>query len=177
MISKVMISFKMIEDLNPISSSFEVFKDSQRHRGYDELFQASEIVDAVSVPNTLWLLGELHGYDKVVKEFAFWCADRVKDTTDDVSVHECLKVVRDFLDGEASLDDLRGARLRAAPASYAGGIGAVNSYVARAVESNTTFYTTRAASTTASIVGVTDEVLAQKEKLKQILDAGEWINE
>lgn len=174
--------FLKVSDLKKKGACAEALKKLQ-HLDEDKDYLASELVDLVEYHDVMWALRYLpHEHKPMLQRFALWCAKRVVNSTNDERATICLKATEDYLDGKASKKDLvdaADAAGAAACASYAADAAYVAAEAAYAADAAYTagraaacaVYTVAEAETAAEAA----EQGAQLAKLKQILDAGEWV--
>jgi len=140
-----MITLQQIKANNPCIDGWRKVKAANT----DAPFPVSSILESNDFYDTLWALRCLPEYDNLWRKYAWWCAKQVSHLSGDPRVEECLAVVWRHSEGGATDEEL------AAVYSTAGAEAA-----------------TRAAARAAGAIGVAGAVEA---KLKQILDAGEWV--
>ena len=152
----ILISLQQIKDKNPCTDGWKtLLKSKNKTKSDNELFPLSDVLESNGLEDTLWCLQCVPEYDNLWRKFAWCCAKQVLHNTNDKRVSDCLDVVWEFTEGNATIEELRSAesaarsaaRLAARSAAYS----AAESAAWSAAES------------------------AQKEKLKQILNSGEWI--
>jgi hypothetical protein len=85
----------------------------------DEPLWVDEILDHNGLDDALWCLRAVQGYDRQMRLYAVWCAQRVRHLmTDPISI-AALDVVEQSAHGEASAEDVASARAAARVAAQA----------------------------------------------------------
>ena len=154
--SAIMISLQMIRDKHPCTDGWRKVKEANKHRDMDELFPMSNTLDSNDLSDTLWATRCIDNQDKMFRKFAWWCVKQALKYTDDKRVSDCLDVVEKYIDGNATIEELREARRAAdaaADAAYAAADAADAADAARK-----------------------EARRVQAEKLRQILTAGKWVD-
>jgi hypothetical protein len=192
--TQIQVTLKQIKDNTPCTDGWvKVLKANRRlwKTDYDKPFPLSTALDSNDLDDTLWCLKLLPEHNNLWRKYAWWCASQVAHLTDDKRVHDCLAVVLRYSEGEATDEELRVARKGAAvwaAAAYtaaASTAGAAAAWAARAAASAVhaaaygavyTAYAARVAADAAVNASAAASGKAQADKLRQILDAGEWVD-
>jgi hypothetical protein len=168
---------------------------------YDKPFPLSSILDSNDLDDTLWCLDLFPEHNNLWRKYAWWCASQVAHLTGDKRVHDCLAVVLRHSEGKATDEELAVARKGAAyadyasaaadaadaaaaaayaagaGAAYAAGAGAGAAYAAGAGAGAARRAADAAYAAYAARVGAgAGARKAQGDKLRQILDAGKWVD-
>jgi len=165
MSTPIMITLAQIKAKNPCSEGWEEVKAANT----DAPFPVSSILESNDLDDTLWTLRCLPEYDNLWRKFAWWCARQVSHLSDDPRVEECLAVVWRHSEGKATDAELEAARLAARSAEAAVAWLAARSAAAAARPA------APSAAAAAWSASAWSAEAAQQAKLKQILDAGEWV--
>jgi len=153
----IVITLQQIKDNDPCPEGWDLVlaANGGPEADYNKEFLVSSILESNSLNDTLWVLRCLPEHDLLWRKYAWFCASEVKHLSDDPRVEECLDVVNRYCAGEASDEELWAARDAAWDAAWA---------AAGAAAGDAAWYAARSA--------VTEN---QTNKLRQILDAGEWV--
>jgi hypothetical protein len=196
--TQIKVTLKQIRDNDPCTSGWvKVLKANGGLKAdYDKSFPLSSILDSNDLDDTLWCLDLLPEHNNLWRKYAWWCASQVAHLTDDKRVHDCLAVVLRHSEGKATDEELRVARkgaaaaaagtataaawaadyASAADAAYAARRAADAAYAARhaADAARRAVYDSAAAAAWAARDAAARK--AQADKLRQILDAGKWVD-
>ena len=132
-------------------------------------FPLSSILDSNGLDDALWALRCLPEYEMLWRKFAWWAATQVADNTTDERVTYCLEVVGRFIEGSASAEELSAAE------SAAWAAARVAESAAWAVWAAAAESVARAAAESAARAAAWAARAAQENKLREILNAGEWV--
>ena len=219
-----MISLRMIRENSPCASGWRKVREANKHRDIDDMFPMSSILESNDFSDTLWSARCIENQKKLFANFAWWCANKTLTYTRDKCFSDCLVVVKKYIDGNATREELKTVisfTRKAADTIYAAHSRSVYSHVNNAAihandsvvhaadavyssddddDANAVYYDSYIdyvdlaadAADTSSIVayysscalnsaanvfndssGVRKE---QEEKLKQIIDAGVWLD-
>jgi hypothetical protein len=137
----------------------------------------SSILDSNDLDDTLWCLKLLPEHNKLWRKYAWWCASQVAHLTDDKRVHDCLAVVLRHSEGKATDEELAVARKGAAAAyADAAAANAANAADAAANAADAAAAAYAYAARRAADAAYAASGKAQEDKLRQILDAGKWVD-
>jgi hypothetical protein len=173
--TQIQVTLKQIKDNDPCTDGWvKVLKANGGLKAdYDKPFPLSSILNSNDLDDTLWCLKLLPEHNNLWRKYAWWCASQVAHLTDDKRVHDCLAVVLRYSEGKATDEELEVAK-RWAFSAYAAAADYAAACVAYAAS----------ASAVADVADVADSASrradagarkAQGDKLRQILDAGEWV--
>jgi len=122
-------------------------------------FPLADIIETNDLDDALWTLRCRPEYSNLWRKYAVWCARQVEHLMTDERSKSALEVAWRYSEGSATDEELGAARDAAWDAAW-GAAGAASSDAARA------------ASSSAARAAAWD---AQKQKLIEILNAGEWV--
>ena len=159
----ITITLQQIRDKKPCRDGWEkVLKANGGSKAdFSKPFPLSSILESNGLDDTLWTLQCLQEYHWLWRKFAVWCARRVQHLMTDQRSINALDVVWRHSDGLATDEELAAARAAARAAAWAAAGAA-----ARA-----------AAWAAAGAAAWAAAWAAQSAKLKQVIDAGKWIDE
>ena len=191
----ILITLNQIKSRHPYSMlwSKALKANGGSDADYDKPFTVSSILESNDFSDTLWVLGCLPEHLLMCRRFAWWCATQVVDTSKVNKATICLSVVDRFIKMEATEEELTEAweeawasdnypalfAARAAAGRHAASgadsaaFYASESYAescAISADPSACWFTAKASAKSAFM-------LAQQEKLNQILDAGQWIDD
>ena len=127
------------------------------------------ILDLLGVQDACWAMRTRPDLDKLWRHFAVDCAERVKHLLTDERSINALSVAREHANGQATAKQLSVARDDARRAADAACAGSAAYYAAAATAYRAGVHAARAAD--AARAG---EDKWQTQRLKQLLEAGEW---
>ncbi len=156
----VMITLQKIRDKAPCSSGWEKLLKSKggTDADYSAEFPLSDVLDSNDLADTLWCLRCLPEHDSLWRLYAVWCARQVQHLMKDQRSIDALDVSERHARGlatDAELAAARAAGLAAAAEAAAAGDAAW----AAALAAGAAAGAARA---------------AQEQKLREILNRGEW---
>jgi hypothetical protein len=190
--TQIQVTLKQIKDNDPCTSGWvKVLKANGGLKAdYNKPFPLSTALDSNDLDDTLWCLKLLPEHNKLWRKYAWWCASQVAHLTGDKRVHDCLAVVLRHSEGKATDEELavarKGARDAARAADTATAAAAYAAAWAAGAAAWATWAAARAAArgaargaVTYASGAVTDASGARKaqgDKLRQLLDAGKWVD-
>jgi hypothetical protein len=171
----ITITLEKIEAHNPCESGWEKLIASKGGNKADMSveFPVTDILDSNDLDDTLWVLRCLPEHSNLWRKYAVWCARQVQHLMTDRRSIDALDVAWRHSEGLATDAELESARDAAWDASWDAALDAARD-AARAAAWDA------AADAAADAVRVAVRVAvreAQKQKLAQILTAGEWIDD
>ena len=178
----ITITLNQIKSHNPCADGWAKVLKAQggTKADYDKPFAVSSILDSNDLYDALWVLDNcLPHHESLRRLYAVWCARQVQHLMTDERSLTVLDVAERYAKGEATKEELDAAiadamaAARAANAAWAAWTAAsVAEGAARTAEG-----AEGAAWAAASAVNAVNAVgAAQAAKLRQILDAGEWVD-
>jgi len=184
--NQIMITLQQIKDNDPCTDGWrKVLKaNGGRSADFSKPFPVSSILDSNNLEDTFWVIRFLPEHDLLWRRYALWCALQVKDNTKDLRVHECLKTVERFCNGEATEEELSAARSAAQLAAHSVGLQARYPAALAAIQSAVYAATARlaaelvagaatySASESAGAEARYAARSAQEDKLREVLDTG-----
>ena len=195
----ITITLEKIEAHNPCESGWEKLLASKGGNKADMSveFPVTDILDSNDLDDTLWVLRCLPEHSNLWRKYAVWCARQVQHLMTDRRSIDALDVAWRHSEGLATDAELESARDAAWDATWDATWDAARDTAraaawdaaraaawaaawaaARAAARDAARDATRAAAADAVRVAVRDAVMeAQKQKLAQILTAGEWIDD
>ena len=172
--SEIMITLQQIKDKEPCLSGYrKVLKANGPD--LDKPFPVSSILESNNLDDTLWVLRCLPEYDLLWRKFNWWCASQVVDNADSEEAGKCLEIVERYCEGNATDEELVAATWSAAE-SAAGSAAESAAWSAESAAWSAESAAWSAARTAAKPAELVARLAAQQEKLKQILDNGQWID-
>ncbi len=171
--TQITITLNKILAHNPCSDGWEnILKGRGKAEPDDEEFPLSEAFESNSLDDVIWALRCLPEHDRLWRKFAVWCARQVQHLMTDERSLTALDVAWRHSNGEATDEELQAARADAW-AARAAMADAWAAWAARAAMA-AALDAARAAAWGAAC-DESDASAAQKAKLIEILDAGEWV--
>jgi len=177
---KIMITITLnkIKEHNPCVDGWKILLKSKPGLDYNEPFPLSDILDSNGLHDALWVLRCLPQYGNIWRKYAVWCARQVQHLMTDQRSIDALDVawrhsICEATDGE--LDAAAGAAWDAwavAGAVAGAAAGATAGAAARDAAGDAAW---DAAGDAAWAAAWDAARAAQSQKLRQILDAGEWV--
>lgn len=175
----VMITLQKIRDKAPCSSGWEKLLKSKggTDADYSAEFPLSDVLDSNGLYDTLWCLRCLPEHDNLWRLYAVWCARQVKHLMKDQRSIDALDVAERYARGLATEAELAAAGDAAWAAEGAAAWAAREAaYAALAASGATRADAWRAArGAWASWDAVDAAGAAQEQKLREILNKGEWL--
>ena len=165
--TQIKITLNKIKAKEPCSEGWEkILKGRGKAAADDEEFPLSEAFESNSLDDVIWALRCLPEHDRLWRKFAVWCARQVQHLMTDERSLTALDVAWRHSNGEATDEELQAARAAARDAR-----------VVRAATRGTWAAWTAAWAAACAVAraSASDARAAQKAKLIQILDAGEWV--
>jgi hypothetical protein len=185
-------------EMNPIKITLQKIKDADAcHSGWEKIlaarggdnaiygegFDLSLALESNGLSDTLWALRCLPEYGNLWRKYAVWCARQVKNLMTDQRSIDALDVAWRYSEGMATGTELAAARVAAWAAVEAAArtSAAVAARTAAEASARTSAWAAAEASAGAAAWAAAEASAwasaeaAHKEKLKQILDAGEWV--
>ncbi len=154
----ITITLQKIRERSPCKEGWETLLNSKGKTAADnEEFPLSDVVESNGINDAFWCLRCLPEHDNLWRLYAVWCAEQVKHLMTEERSLNALVVARAHANGNATDEELSAASAAAWDAARA---------AARAAAWD--------AASAAASAAAWDE---QKNKLKQILDAGHWVDE
>ena len=146
--TQIYTTLKKIRDAKPCEEGWKnLLKHLNKKKADSKPLPLSVILEVNGLDDTLWALRTLPEYNNLWRKFAVWCARQVQHLMTDQRSLDALDVAWRHSEGEATDGELAVAQDAAeAVARYV--VGATARAAARA---------------------------AQTEKLRQIIEAGEWV--
>lgn len=166
----IMITLNKIKAHAPCDSGWEKIVAAKSHLGYDTPWPLSDALDTNGLYDTLWALRCLPEHDNLWRKYAVWCARQVQHLITDPRSLGALDVAARYADGDASDEELAAARAAAWHAARDAARDAAwdaARAAAWAVAWDAAWHAARAVAWDA----------AWANKLRQILDAGEWVSD
>jgi hypothetical protein len=183
----ITITLEKIEDHTPCKSGWKILLASKGGADADMSaeFPVTDILDSNGLEDTLWVLRCLPEHSNLWRKYAVWCARQVQHLMTDRRSIDALDVAWRHSEGLATDAELESARDAAWDATWDAALDAAWDAAraaaraaawdaSRAAAWAATRAATRAAAADAVRVAVRE---AQKQKLAQILTAGEWIDD
>jgi hypothetical protein len=126
----IMITLNQIRAASPCAGVWKKVLKAHEHLGIDTPFPLSSVLDSNDLADTLWCFRVLPDHINIPKRFAIWCVRQVQHLmTDDRSVN-AIDVAERYLDGNATLDELKIAIAAAADAIAAAADAIAAAYAA-----------------------------------------------
>ena len=118
----------------PCTESWKVLLRSlNKTQADDEPLPYARILEICGLNNCLWAIAHCHPHgSRICAEFALWCAESVRHLMMDPRSIAALDVTRQYLDGNATLEQLRAAREAAERATNESSYANAAAYAARA---------------------------------------------
>lgn len=136
MASQVTITLNQLGVNNPWQGGWDKILEAQggENANYDKPFPLSTVLDSNNLDDTLGCLKRLPEQKGLLAEFTLFCVKEAALYTDDYRVHDCIGIIEDYLEGNATSDEVL-AMYRVLHAIYSHGAVEVHSGViaARAV--------------------------------------------
>ena len=148
-----------------------MLKHLNKKKADNKSLQLSTILESNGLDDTLWALRSVPEYNNLWRKYAVWCARQVQHLMTDQRSLDALDVAWRHSEGEATDGELAVAQDAAEDAAWYV-VGATARAAARAA--------TRAAAGDAAWAAAWATAgdaarAAQTEKLRQIIEAGEWV--
>lgn len=105
----VMITLNKIRKILLCADGWENILKSHEHLGMDTRFPLSNILDSNDLNDVLRCFIEIPEYIEIPKRFAIWCARQVQHLVIDEHSVNALDVAERYLDGDATLEELKAA--------------------------------------------------------------------
>lgn len=180
--TQINISLNKIFASDPCKGGWEaILKGRGKAAPDDEEFPLSEALESNSVQDVIWVFRCLPEHDRLWRKFAVWCARQVQHLMTDERSINALEVAWRHSNGEATDEELRSAndaawaaaRAAASASAWAAELAAAWAAASAAawIAANDAAFDAACAASAASDAARA----AQKAKLIQILDAGEWV--
>lgn len=154
---QVMVTLNQIRAARPCESGWKKLLASQGKTTADDTpFPLSSVIDSNGVEDAIWCLRVEPVSERIVRLFAVWCARQVQHLMQDPRSIAALDAAESRARGEATqqeLDAADAAYARAAVRAAAYAAAYAGAYAGAAIRA------------------------AQAIKLRQILDAGEWVED
>ncbi len=144
----ITITLNKIRAARPCEDGWTLVLKAHKHLGMDTEFPLVSVLESNDLYDTLWCLRCLPEHDNLWRKYAVWCARQVEHLMTDERSKNALDVAWRHSNGEATDGELAAAWAAAGEAAW-------DEVVARAAR---------------DAAGV-----AQREKLVEILNAGEWV--
>lgn len=155
----IQITLQQIKDCDPCESGWLKILAAQGP-DMDKPFPLLAALDSNGLYDTLWAFRCLPEHANLWRKYSVWCARQVQHLMTDARSINALNVASLYCDGLATIEDACSASASASAAS---------AYAYASV------YAFASASASASAAARKDAKEKQEAKLKQILDAGEWV--
>jgi hypothetical protein len=104
----VMITLNKIYGIVPYDS-WDKIPNAHGHVGLDIEFPLSSILDSNGLEDTLLCFNALPEHIDIPKRFALWCSQLVRNLMEDEISFSALNVVERYLDGDATIEELKTA--------------------------------------------------------------------
>lgn len=180
--TQITITLNKIKANNPCDKGWEnILKGRGKAAPDDEEFPLSEAFQSNSLEDVIWALRCLPEHDRLWRKFAVWCARQFQYYLTDERSLAALDVAWRHSDGEATDDELQVAwdvardAARDAWDAWASRTASAASVAEMASRDSASDAASAAAWASARAAAWADASAAQKAKLIQILDAGEWV--
>lgn len=181
--TQITISLNKILASEPCKGGWEsILKGRGKAAPDDEEFPLSEAFESNSVQDVIWAFRCLPEHDRLWRKFSVWCARQVQHLMTDSRSVAALDVAWRHSEGQATDEELADASdaawtaMAAAWAASDAASTASTASTARAAARSARSAARDAASDAASDAAAwASSDAAQKAKLIQILDAGEWV--
>jgi hypothetical protein len=189
--TQIQVTLKQIKDNVPCTDGWvKVLKANGGLKAdYNKPFPLSSILDSNDLDDTLWCLDLFPEHNNLWRKYAWWCASQVSHLTDDKRVHDCLAVVLRHSEGKATDEELAVARKgafsaygAASAAAYTAASASAADARAAAADADAAYAAAWAAAKVAADAAYAADAAdagarkAQEDKLRQILDAGKWVD-
>jgi hypothetical protein len=181
--SQVMITLQQIKNADPCEGGWKKVKKANGGTKADmsKAFPLSSILDSNDLEDTLWALQCLPEYHWLWRKFAVWCARQVQHLMTDHRSIDALDVAWRHSDGLATDEELAAARDAAWDAAWDAARDAARDAAWAAAwdaARDAAWDAARDAARDAAWDAARDAARdAQSKKLRQILDAGTWVDD
>ena len=178
---QILITLRQIKDNNPCKGGWATVLTANGgiKADFTKPFPVSSILDSNDLNDTFWTLECLPEYDLLWRKYAWWCATSVVHLTTDIRVAECLEVIDRYCGGLATDEELKVAQAaaRAAWSAADAGAAAGAAWSAEAA-ARSEAASARAAADAAWSAGSARSEMRNKQtdKLRQVLNAGKWVD-
>lgn len=184
----ITITLNQIKKHNPCKDGWKKIVAAKGHLGYDTPWPLSDALDTNGLQDVLWALRCLPEYEELWRKFTVWCARQVQHLMTDQRSIDALDVAWRHSNGEATDAELYAAEATAwaawavwaaqgaralALAARAAALAAQGARVGARAAALGALDAARAALLAAPAAALG----AQKDKLRAILDAGEWVED
>jgi hypothetical protein len=171
----VMITLNKISAVSLVDSSWKKVFEAHKHLGMDIEFPLSSVLESNDLEDTLWCFEVLPKHIEIPKRFAIWCAREVQHLMTDERSVNAINVAERYLDGNATLEELKAA-VRAAAAVARAAYAATATYassaaVAADTDASSAAAVDRAAATARSTANIAKARQKKINKLREMLDA------
>ena len=173
----ILITLNKIREKSPCAEGWETLLKSKNKTSADDVeFPLTDVLDSNGLHDTFWCLRCMPEHDNLWRLFAVWCAEQVKHLMTDERSLNAFVVARNHANGLATDAELNAARAAAWDAARAAAWDA-----AGAAAGDAAWDAARAAAGDAAWAAAWDAARAaawdaQKEKLREILTAGKWVD-
>lgn len=164
----ITITLNKIKKHSPCTSGWKTLIKS---KPYDAPFPVSDIIESNGIDDTLWVMRCLPEHNNLWRKYAVWCASQVRHLMADQRSICAIDVAWRHSNGQATDAELAAAR-DAARAAARDAAWAAAWDAAGAAAGAAAWVAARDAARDATRDATRD---AQESKLRQILDAGEWV--
>lgn len=188
----ITITLNKIKKQGPCNKGWKILLKSKSGLDYNEPFPLSDILDSNGLEDALWALRCIPEYSKLWRKYAVWCARQILHLMEDPRSINALNVawrhsrgeiVETALDAasdaawDAALDATSDPALAAAEAAALATTSAITSDASSEAASGAASDAAMAAASAAAWYAGSLYPLwaAQTAKLRQISDAGDWV--
>ena len=176
----IKITLNQIKLCSPCESGWKKLLAAQGKKKADDIaFPMSDILDSNGLDDCIWAMECLPEHNNLWRKYAVWCVRRVEHLLKDEESIKALDVAWRHSDGQATDEELDEARAAARAAADAAADAA--EAVARAAEAvaraagRAAYYAAYYAACAAGRAAAERKV--QSDKLRKILNAGQWVGE
>jgi hypothetical protein len=165
----VMITLNKIRAGSTCVDGWEKVLKAHEHLGMDTPFPLSSVLESNNLEDTLWCFEVLPEYIEIPKRFAIWCARDVQHLMEDERSVNAVNVAERYLDGNATLEELKAARAAAATDAATDAAALAARAAVATVATVATAYASYAAAA-ADAVAVAAALQKQINKLRKMLN-------